>query len=136
MANALYGSFKFSVQNKEQDLNAGDTIKVTLIDSADYTFSSAHTTYATDVGASAKVAVATLTTPTVSSSGTFDTDDWVFTLVTGDQSEALITWNDTPTTPTADPLIGFYDTSITGMPVTPNGGNINGTVNSSGWHAL
>ena len=56
--------------------------------------------------------------------------------MTGDQSEAIIIWNDTPTTPTADPLIAFYDSGMTGMPVTPNSGNINVTVHASGWFAL
>jgi hypothetical protein len=33
-------------------------------------------------------------------------------------------------------MAAFYDTGLTGMPVTPNGGNINVTVNASGWFAL
>ena len=56
--------------------------------------------------------------------------------MTGDVSEAIIVWDDTTTTPTADLLIAFYDTGMTGMPVTPNGGNINVTVHASGWFAL
>ena len=66
----------------------------------------------------------------------FDTADFAWIAVSGVQSEAIIIWNDTPTTPTADPLCAFYDTGMTGMPVTPNGGNINVTVNASGWWAL
>jgi hypothetical protein len=42
----------------------------------------------------------------------FDTADFTWTAVTGDVSEAIIVWNDSPTTPTADPLIAFYDTGI------------------------
>ena len=33
-------------------------------------------------------------------------------------------------------LIAFYDTGVTGLPVTPNGGTINCTIHSSGWWAL
>jgi hypothetical protein len=33
-------------------------------------------------------------------------------------------------------LVSFYDTGMTGMPVDPSGGNINVTVNASGWFAL
>lgn len=62
--------------------------------------------------------------------GVFDTADGSFTTVTGAQSEALIIYNDTHAN---DALLLFYDTGITGMPVTPNGGNINYTVHGSGW---
>lgn len=135
MANALYPKFKEALLNKEHDLNS-DTIKATLIDSGSYTYSASHTTYATDVAAGAKIAVsAALGSPTITN-GTFDTADFTWTAVSGAQSEAIILWNDTPTTPTADPLIAFYDTGMTGMPVTPNGGDINVTVNASGWFAL
>ena len=61
------------------------------------------------------------------------TNDFTWSTVSGDQSEAIILWDDTITN---DRLIAFYDTGITGMPVTPNGGNINVTVNASGWFSL
>lgn len=136
MANALYPKFKEALLNKEHDLDT-DSIKATLIDSADYTYGAGHTTYAdATVPAAAKVAVSSaLTSPTITN-GVFDTADFSWTSVTGDVSEAIIVWNDTPTTPTADPLIAFYDTGVTGLPVTPNSGNINVTVNGSGWFAL
>lgn len=135
MANALYSTFKEGLLNKEFDLNT-DVTKATLIDLADYTWSTAHDFYggaSLDVPAAAKVAEsAALGTPTIAA-GVFDTEDFVWSTVTGDQSEAIILWDDTITD---DRLIAFYDTGITGMPVTPNGGNINVTVNGSGWFAL
>lgn len=135
MANALYPRFKQACLAKEVDMDS-DSIKATLIDSADYTYGAGHTTYATDVAAPAKVAESSaLTTPTITS-GTFDTDNFTWSSVTGDQSEAIILWDDTTTSPVADELVAFYDTGMTGMPVTPNGGDINVTVNGSGWFAL
>lgn len=135
MANALYDTFKQGLLNKEFDLDT-DTIKATLIDSADYTYSAAHDFYggaSLDVPAGAKVAEsAALGSPTITN-GTFDTADFSWTAVTGDQSEAIILWDDSITD---DRLIAFYDTGMTGMPVTPNGGNINVTVNASGWFSL
>ena len=136
MANALYDTFKEGILgNTAFDLDT-DVIKATLIDSADYTFSAAHDEYSgggTDVAAGAKVAESgALTSPTVVN-GVFDTADFTWTAVSGDQSEAIILWDDTLTN---DRLIAFYDTGMTGMPVTPNGGNINVTVNGSGWFAL
>lgn len=137
MANALYNPYKEQLLSNATaiDMDA-DVIKATLIDSADYTFSAAHDEYsggATDVPAAAKVAEsAQLGTVTVTN-GVFDTADFTWSAVTGDVSEAVILWDDTVVN---DRLVAFYDTSMTGMPVTPNGGNINFTVNASGWFAL
>jgi hypothetical protein len=136
MANALYNTFKEGILgNTAFDLDS-DIIKASLIDSGDYTFSAAHDEYsggARDVALAAIVAESSqLTTPTVVS-GVFDTDNFTWSTVTGDQSEAIILWDDTITN---DRLIAFYDTGMTGMPVTPSGGNINVTVNGSGWFAL
>lgn len=135
MANALYNTFKQGILNEEFDLNT-DGIKATLIDTADYTFSAAHDEYSgasQDVATAAKVAAsANLGTPTIAN-GVFDTDNFTWTAVTGDQSEAIILWDDDTTN---DRLIAYYDTGMTGMPVTPNGGDINVTVHGSGWFAL
>lgn len=135
MANALYDTFKEALLNKEHDLDT-DTIKASLIDSADYSFSASHTDYAggtPDVAAGAKVAESSdLPTKSITN-GTFDTGDFTWSSVTGDQSEAIILWNDAIAN---DALIAFYDTGMTGMPVTPNGGDINVTVNTSGWFSL
>lgn len=135
MANALYNTFKNGLLNKEFDLDT-DIIKATLIDSADYTFSAAHDFYgggSADVAAGAKVAVsAQLGSPTIAD-GVFDTANFTWSAVTGDVSEAVILWDDSITD---DRLIAFYDTGMTGMPVTPNGGDINFSVHASGWFAL
>lgn len=135
MANALYNTFKEGLLDKLFDMNT-DIIKASLIDGADYTFSAAHDEYsggARDVALAAIVAESpTLTSPTIVS-GVFDTADFTWTAVSGDVSENIILWDDTLTN---DRLVAFYDTGMTGMPVTPNGGNINVTVHASGWFAL
>jgi hypothetical protein len=134
VANAKYTPFLQKLLNKEVDADT-DIIKASLIDSADYTFSAAHDEYGnnTDVPTAAIVAAsAQLTSPTIVS-GVFDTADFSWTAVTGDQSEAIILWDDSITN---DLPMVFYDTGMTGMPVTPNGGNINVTVNASGWFTL
>lgn len=135
-ANALYNTFKEGILgNTAFDLDT-DVIKASLTDATDYTYSAAHDEYsggARDVPLAAIVAESpTLTSPTVVN-GVFDTADFTWTAVTGDVSEQVILWDDTLTN---DRLMAFYDTSITGMPVTPNGGNINVTVNASGWFAI
>jgi len=135
MANALYNTFKQDSLKKIFDF-VNDTIKASLIDSADYTYSAAHDEYSggsRDVAAAAIVAESAALTTKTETNGTFDSDDFTWSAVSGDQSEAIILWDDTLTN---DRLIAFYDTSITGMPVTPNSGNINVTVNASGWFSL
>lgn len=136
MANALYDTFKEGILgNTAFDLDT-DVISASLIDSADYTYSAAHDEYsggARDVPAAAIVAASgTLTSPTVAL-GVFDTADFTWSAVSGDVSEAIILWDDTIVN---DRLIAFYDTGMTGMPVTPNGGDINVTVHASGWFAI
>lgn len=137
MSNALYNPFKQQLLDNSTTIDMdGDTIKASLIDSADYTFSAAHDEYSggsRDVPLVAIVAESgALGSPTCTN-GTFDTADFTWTAVTGDQSEAIILWDDTVAN---DRLIAFFDTGMTGMPVTPNGGNVNVTVNASGWFAL
>lgn len=140
MANGLYTRFKQACVAKEVNLTQGvDVVKATLIDSADYSCVLAtDTTYvagANGVADAAKVAVATPGTQTVVG-GVFDTADFTWSTVSGDVSEAIVLWDDTVTSPVADQLIAFYDTGVTGLPITPNGGNINVTVHASGWFSL
>ena len=66
--------------------------------------------------------------------GTFDTADFTFTAVTGDVSEALIIYIDTGSAATSR-LVCYRDTNVTGLPVTPNGGDITVSV-PSGWFDL
>lgn len=131
MANALYPKFKEGLLNKEHNLNS-DVVKVYLFDLTDDAYDAANVN-AADLVAGAKVSTSgALGSPTITS-GVFDSADFSFTAVTGDQSEALIGWNDTHAN---DALIFFFDTGVTGFPITPNGGDINVTVHASGWFSL
>lgn len=62
--------------------------------------------------------------------GTFDAADTVFTALSGDQSESLILFEDSGTESTSD-LIARWDTA-TGIPLTPNGGDVTVAWNASG----
>ena len=106
------------------DLTAGD-IRVILVDLADYTYSAAHN-FLDDVAAAGRVSVtaAGMTTKTVAN-GAFNADDSVFASATGDPSEAMIGYIHTGVESTAR-LIWFDDAS-TGLPITPNGEDINVT---------
>jgi hypothetical protein len=131
MANALYPFAKAQLQRKAIDM-VNDTIKVSLIDTASYTYSSAHKYYTSLGGVTA---TATLGTKAVADSGTFSAANSTFTAATGAQSEALVIWRDSGVAGTSE-LIEYIDTGVTGLPVTPNGGDINITWNASGIFTL
>ena len=129
MANAIYPKWKEAVLNGGTGVALSGTLKVTLVDLADYTYGATHD-FIDDVPAAARVATATLGTKTYTN-GLLDAADTTFTTVTGDVSEALILWLDTGVESTSR-LFAYFDTGVTGLPVTPNGGNINITWNASG----
>jgi len=134
MSNAVYPKYKESVL-KESDANNGldgtttAAPYVALVDTGTYTYSASHQFYSSLSGI-----VGTdqpITTPTVTN-GTFDGDDVTFTSVTGASVEALVIYRHNSGANTTWRLVLFEDTSVTGLPVTPNGGNIVVTWNASG----
>jgi hypothetical protein len=74
-----------------------------------------------------------LTTPTVGSvaTGVFNADDVTFTTITGDAADYLTLYK-YDATPANATLIATWDSDITGLAVTPNGGDITVTWNASG----
>jgi hypothetical protein len=130
LANAFYPYGKAEMARADFDWESATTVTIYLIDLADYTYSSAHQTLS-DVPGGARVASVDLTSRTVSDTGVIDAADPVFTSVTGDVSEALIIALNTGTDSTSTLLL-YLDTGVTGLPVTPNGTNINLTFNASG----
>lgn len=133
MPNVIYPKFKEQALQGGVNLSSGN-IKAVLVDLADYTYSAAHE-FLSDVAAIGRVATSANLASKTFTNGTFGSANPSFSAVTGDQSEALILFIDTGTAGTSR-LIAFYDTGVTGLPVTPNGGDINVTVNASGWFAL
>lgn len=75
-----------------------------------------------DIAAGGRVAVSGALAGKTVTNGVADADDVTFTSVTGDVCEALIIYQHTGTESTSR-LIAYID-SATGLPVTPNGGNI------------
>ena len=128
----MYTAAKVLLLKGDIDLE-NDTIKVALIDVADYTFSAAHDFW-DDALAGAVGTPQALTSKTFTS-GVFDAADATIPTVSGDPCEALILYKDTGD-PATSPLIAYLDTGVTGLPVTPNGGNITVQWNGSGIFAL
>jgi len=129
MANALYPKYKEGILQSAANTDmASGTVKVALIDTGTYTYSAADQFYSSVtgvVGTPQTIGSKTFT------DGLFDGADVTFTAVTGNSVEALIIYIDTGT-PSTSPVIAYIDTSVTGLPVTPNGGDISITWNASG----
>ena len=126
MANSFYYKGLEGFMSGEIDL-VDDTIKVTLVDTDDYTVDLAAHDYIDDVPAGARVATATLASKSVTA-GVFDAADVTFTSVTGDQSEALVIWKDTGNEATSRLI--YYGDTHTGLPITPNSGDLSITWSS------
>lgn len=118
MANAIYPEFKDNLLGGNIDFDTG-TVKCYLVDLADYTYSAVHALLA-DLPVAAREEVATLTGVSYSA-GLVSANNFTFTAAAGDPSEALVYTIDNGGT---ERLIVFLDTGVTGLPVTPNGGDI------------
>jgi hypothetical protein len=100
-----------------------------LVDTGVYTYSAAHQfmspTLTGIVGTDQRIQSPTITT------GTFDGTDLTYVAVTGNTVEALVIYRHNATANTTWRLVVYLDTGVTGLPVTPNGGDITIT-----WDAL
>lgn len=120
MANALYDNGRNAFLEGDIDWT-NDSISIELIDTALYTVDLANHQFRSSVPAGSRIANVALTSKT-SVAGVADAADAVFTTVSGAESEAIIIYKNTGNEAT-DNLIGYID-NATGLPVTPNGGDI------------
>lgn len=121
MANTLYD---FARQRfLEAQLNwMTDTIKVILVDTGAYTPQTSVHQYLSDIPTSARIAGPVTLTAKATTGGAADAADCTFPTVSGASIEAIVIYADTGTESTS-PLIAYIDTA-TGLPITPNGGDI------------
>lgn len=133
MANALYPIWKEALLQAGSGSSLGGTLKAVLLDLADYTYSAAHDFY-DDASAGAVGTPQTIGSKTYTA-GVLDGADVTFTALTGDPCEAILIFLDTGT-PSTSRLVAFLDTGVTGLPVTPNGGDVTISWNASGIFAL
>lgn len=138
MANALYPLWKDALlQNSAGSslAGAGTTgVYVALVDTATYTYSAAHQFYSAlsgVVGTDQEIGATKTFT-----GGVFDGADVTFPSVTGNTAEALVLYVKNAGANTTWRLVAYIDTGVTGLPVTPNGGNIGVSWNASGIFAL
>jgi len=144
MANALYPKWKEALLQATAGsaLNgSGATgVFVALVDTGVYTYNAAHQFY--DAGGANDVVDGQVGTAMeigatkAYTNGVFDGSDITFTAVSGASVEALVVFVKNAGAQTTWQLVAYLDTSVTGLPVTPNGGNITVTWNASGIFGL
>lgn len=120
MASALYGLSREKYLGGDTDWD-GDH-RVVLHDDADDTVNIDTDDFLDDVAAGARVATSSALANPTKTLGVADADDKTLTAVAGDPSERLIIYQHTGTESSSE-LIASIDTA-TGLPVTPNGGDI------------
>ena len=121
MANTLYDYCR--QRFLEAQINwMTDTVKVILVSTSAYTPQTAVHQYLSDIPTSARIAGPVTLTAKATTGGAADASDCTFTSVSGATINAIVIYKDTGTEATS-PLIAYIDTA-TGLPITPNGGDI------------
>jgi hypothetical protein len=133
MANAVYPIYKKALLDGAADsalTGSGTTgLYCALVDTGTYTYNAAHDFYndlSGIVGTDQEITTVTTT------GGLIDGDNLTYTAVTGNSVEALVLYRKNAGANTTWRLVAYIDTGVTGLPVTPNGGNITVTWNASG----
>jgi len=133
MANAVYPLYKQAIltDGAGNGLNLSGTSGPYVALCAGYTYSATHQFYSSLTGiAGTDQALSPGNTVT---NGTFVGPNVTFTAVaTGPAITSIVVYRHTTGANTTWPLVLFEDTNVTGLPVTPNGGNIVITWNAAG----
>lgn len=137
MANALYPIWKGALLTGEASAaldGSGTTgVYAALVDTGTYTYSAAHDFYndlSGVVGTDQEIGTKSYT------AGVFDGANVTFSSVSGASAEAIVLYVKTAGANTTWRLVAYIDTGVTGLPVTPNGGDITISWNASGIFAL
>lgn len=141
MANALFTNYKQQLLGSGNhtlpDWDAHD-IRPILVDEGTDTPVPGTDEDLADILAGARINALTnpgdITVGVSITAGAVDVPDWTHTSISGNSVESIVLYYHTGTESTS-PLIIYYDTA-TGLPVTPNGGDINVAVNGSGLYGF
>lgn len=121
MGNALYDTGRAAFLNAGVNWTA-DNIKGVLVDSGAYTVNLATHAFLSDIPSGARISLSPNLAGKGSTAGVASASNLTFLAVTGASCEAVALYKDTGTLTTSQ-LICYIDTA-TGLPVTPNGGDI------------
>lgn len=134
MANAIYPKWKEAIiqatANSALNGSGATGVYAVLIDTGTYTYNASHEFYSDLTGiVGSEVEIGATKSYT---NGVFDGADVTFTAVTGNTSEAIVLFVKNAGANTTWRLYSYLDTSVTGLPVTPNGLDIQIQWNASG----
>jgi hypothetical protein len=132
MANAIYDKYKEALMSGDTNVSLLDgNVKISLID-ADATPYSVTQQYYSELVAG-EVAVANLDNVAVTN-GVLSGDNIIYYSIpanTALDAESLVVWIDTANNETSR-LVAWMDTNIQGLPISPDGGDIDIIWSSSG----
>ena len=120
--NQLYGKGREGFLGGDIDWDA-DTIKAVALDTAAYTVSIDTHEFLSSIAAGARIATSAALTAKTKALGVAGAANVVWGAVTGASIEAVALYQDTGNEATSR-VIAYIDTA-TGLPVTPNGSDIN-----------
>ena len=138
MANKVYPKYKAACENGGANTNliAGN-VKALLVNTGvgGYAYSDSHE-FVSDVAGAAIVArTGSAGGKTVTAGAAFQSGTVVASAVTGSEIDAVILYIDTGADSTSR-LVAYYDTGVTGLPVTPAGASYNVIPDTTGWLTL
>src|SRR5712691_8608210 len=136
MANKVYPKFKKAAINGGANTNLlTGVVKFVLLDTGTYTYADTDE-FLSDIPSGARISTSgALTGKSVSDLAAFSSDNARFDTVTGPSVEAVALFVDTGA-PATSRLIAYFDTGITGLPVTPAGASYNVIESSGSWFVL
>ena len=121
MSNALYDKAREGFLDGSIDWDS-HTIKAVLVDTGTYTVNLGTHANLSDIPSGARIATSGALTGKTVTGGVADADDVTFTTVSGASVEAIVIYKDTGSAASSR-LIAYIDTA-TGLPFTPNGGDV------------
>lgn len=122
MASGLYDKGREGFLDGSIDWDTDD-IRAILVDTGSYTVNLATHDFLDDVPGGARVAVSSSLGSKTVTAGVADAGNVTFSAVTGASVEAIVLYKHTGTEGTSR-LIAYIDSASSGLPVTPNGGDI------------
>lgn len=137
MANAVYPKYKKAAQSGGPNVNLiTGAVKAVMVDLGTYTYDAAHE-FLSDIPVGARIAISgILTGKAVTDLGAFTSANGRLEGVTGASTEAIVLIIDTGA-PATSRLVAFFDTGVTGLPVTPAGASYNVLPDTGGvWYTL
>nr|WP_308194022.1 hypothetical protein [Mycolicibacterium neoaurum] len=121
MMNALYDKGREGFLDGSINWTS-DNIKAVLVDTGAYTVALGSNQFLSDIPSGARISTSANLSGKTATGGVADANDVTFTSVSGATVEAVVLYKDTGSAATSR-LIAYIDTG-SGLPITPNGGDI------------